>query len=414
MPPKNYLKVFAASLIAGLAAGNAIAEPLAFRSLDPPVGIGAREPTLFAGENGEVLLGWTEPHAEGFAVKLAVTEGAGWSAPRTVTVSDSLYVNWADFPSVVQLNGGAVAAHWLRESDDSGYAYDLNIAVSADEGQSWSAPVLPHDDRSTSQHGFASLLPLSDGSLMSVWLDGRAYDKPLIGSTTTDFPDAMQLRANLIGPDGQRGADMLVDAQTCSCCQTSAAALADGTVLVAYRDRTDAEIRDISVVRWDGDEWSDPVRVHDDGWEISGCPVNGPAIATDGQTAAVAWFTAANDVPAVKVAFSSDGGMSFADAVQVSLGNAAGRVDIQMLDGRTAFVTWVEWTGAGEVILACQVSPGEGCADLQLITRNTGTRSVNFPRMARTAEDVYLAWTQSAASGDPEPGSTVRVIFAPL
>jgi hypothetical protein len=42
--------------------------------------------------------------------------------------------------------------------------------------------------------------------------------------------------------------DLLLDDMTCTCCQTSAAVTGDGTVLLAYRDRTVDEVRDISVV----------------------------------------------------------------------------------------------------------------------------------------------------------------------
>ena len=412
MPSKIHSGVIVAHLFMGMTAGMVLAEPLEFADLDPPVGNNAQEPTLFALQDDRVLLGWTEPHPAGFAVKLSVLEDAEWSAARTVTVSDELFVNWADFPSVVALDDGTFAAHWLWENSKHDYAYDVKISLSPDEGLTWSAPITPHDDRSVSQHGFVTLQPLEDGSLMSVWLDGRAYDKPLFTSAASNYPDAMQLRATRITPEGTRTDDVLVDAQTCSCCQTSAASLDDGTVLVAYRDRTDAEIRDISVVRHQGGMWSEPTNVHNDGWEISGCPVNGPAIATAGQTAAVAWFTAANDKPEVKVAFSSDGGRNFGDLAKVSLGIPAGRVDILMLDPQTAFVTWVEWANESEVILACQITTGQQCKDLQLIARNNGAGSVNFPRTARTNEGVYLSWTQPSNSDDPEPSSTIRTVFA--
>ena len=49
-----------------------------------------------------------------------------------------------------------------------------------------------------------------------------------------------------------------------------------------YRDRTEAEIRDIAIVRLVDGIWSDPALVSADGWEIAGCPVNGPAIDSAG------------------------------------------------------------------------------------------------------------------------------------
>ncbi len=70
-----------------------------------------------------------------------------------------------------------------------------------------------------------------------------------------------------------------------------------------------------------------PKPVSGDGWEIDGCPVNGPVVAARGDHAALAWFTGAGGVPAVKIAFSDDQGTSFGPAQQIDLGGPAGRVD---------------------------------------------------------------------------------------
>ena len=77
--------------------------------------------------------------------------------------------------------------------------------------------------------------------------------------------------------------------------------------VAAYRDRSEAEIRDIAVRRLVGGEWSEPVHVGEDNWEIRGCPVNGPALAARGEDVAIAWFTGAGGTAKVSVAFSADG-----------------------------------------------------------------------------------------------------------
>ncbi|WP_134016930.1 sialidase family protein [Litoreibacter halocynthiae] len=394
--------------------GIAAEVPLNFVTLDPPVGLGAQEPSFFALTDGRVVMSWTEPDGDGFAVKMAIGDHMTWTEARTITSSEDLFINWADFPSITAFPDGTLAAHWLQEAGDGAYVYDVNIALSKDEGKSWSTPIVPHQDGTQSQHGFATLIPSSEDSLVSVWLDARAYKKELLASQSTGLPDAMQLRATQLTSDGILSEDVLVDAQTCTCCQTSAAVTGDGKILVAYRNRTDAEIRDISVVRFEDGQWSSSKIVHDDNWEISGCPVNGPAIAAMGQTAVVAWFTSADDIPAVKVAFSRNSGRDFDLPIRVDLGEAAGRVDALMLSETTALVTWVEWQDAGEVIFACQVRIGETCEKEEAVTVNTGDGSVNFPRMARTVDGVYLAWTQPALEGGGHPTgeATVRVVYA--
>ena len=60
-----------------------------------------------------------------------------------------------------------------------------------------------------------------------------------------------------------------------------------------------------------GEVWSKAENIHADGWELAGCPVNGPAIDALEMDVAVIWFTAAKGDPNVKIAFSDDGGAQF-------------------------------------------------------------------------------------------------------
>ena len=130
----------------------------------------------------------------------------------------------------------------------------------------------------------------------------------------------------------------------------------------------------------------------------------------------VAWFTGANDVPAVKVAFSRDNGANFDAPLRIDFGEAVGRVDVMMLTESSALVTWVEWQKDNEVIFACKLDLGAPCEGPQIVTVNSGDGSVNFPRMARTPEGIYIAWTQPATEANSDPNAESRIIlaFAPL
>ena len=130
----------------------------------------------------------------------------------------------------------------------------------------------------------------------------------------------MQVRARRIAPDGSMGPESLLDPRACTCCQTSAVRNEAGNIIAVYRDRTAEEIRDISVVRLVEEEWTDPETIYGDGWEIAGCPVNGPAIDALGTYAVVVWFTGANGEAKARIAFSRDGGASFEDPLQLDLG----------------------------------------------------------------------------------------------
>src|SRR5262249_8932861 len=162
---------------------------------------------------------------------------------------------------------------------------NLRIAWSVD-GKTWSTGLAPNRDKTISQHGFASLFPAANGGLGVVWLDGRA--------THGDEGD-MQLRASIFDKDHKSLSDTLIDPRVCECCSTSVAMTADGPIAV-YRGRTADEIRDIQVTRLSGGRWSMPISVHHDGYQIDGCPINGPAIAAHAKDVVVAWFTAPKEV----------------------------------------------------------------------------------------------------------------------
>lgn len=57
---------------------------------------------------------------------------------------------------------------------DTAYAYDVRLARSTDNGQTWMTSFTPHRDRTQTEHGFASLFQMPGAGLGLVWLDGRA------------------------------------------------------------------------------------------------------------------------------------------------------------------------------------------------------------------------------------------------
>ncbi|MBU2358230.1 MAG: glycoside hydrolase, partial [Alphaproteobacteria bacterium] len=328
------------SLIAGLTFGLTGSSGAAqvfstLAEIDVPSTGVVEEPSLVTLADGRVLMSWTEVSGDTFAkVETAIYDGVTWSDPVTVAEGDDLFISYADFSSAVGLPDGRIAVSWLRMNGDSYYDYDINIAISGDGGKTWDTPIVPHRDGLSRQHGFVTLLPDAKDGLLAMWLDGRSYETgDTFGSDDADA-GAMQLRATTVTGDRTLSDDLLLDDRTCTCCQTSAVVTDDGTVLLAYRDRTADEVRDISVVRRVEGTWTDPQPVSGDGWEIDGCPVNGPAIAARGDHAALVWFTGAGGVPAVKMAFSDDRGASFGPARQIDLGGPAGRVDLlQLVDG---------------------------------------------------------------------------------
>ena len=218
-------------------------------SLASPAAEGSAEPQLAVGADGLVHLAWLEPADSGtHALRVATWRDDSWSAPRTVVRRDDLFVNWADFPSLLPLGDGRLVAHWLQRGSSRG-AYGVRMARSADGGATWTAPVTPHRDGTPTEHGFLSMQPVGD-SVLAVWLDGRGYAAGTAADDHATHAAAgeMMLMSAWLDADGTVGAEQRLDARTCDCCQTSMAITSRGPIAV-YRDRSADEIRDIAVVR---------------------------------------------------------------------------------------------------------------------------------------------------------------------
>jgi hypothetical protein len=369
-----------------------------------PASPGSRYPNLAPAPDGEVVLSWIAPADDGAnALQYSTWTGDGWTAPSTVASGAGWFVNWADFASVVPIADGLWAAHWLAQRPGNVYSYDLRVAVSTDRGRSWSTPITPHDDGTPTEHGFVSFAR-AKGGLAAIWLDGRNTGG---GDHESGHGagGAMTLRTAVINPQGRvSGGEAELDARVCDCCQTDVAVSAEGLV-VAYRDRDEGEIRDISVMRGNDEGWSAPMSVHRDGWHISACPVNGPAIAAKGSAVAVAWFTAP-DQPRIRLAFSDDAGRSFAAPLEVDAGRVAGRVDLLLLDDRRAVVSWLAETASGAEVRA-QLWTRTGAVGPPLIVGSSGVdRASGFPRMARARDALLFAWTE----GDAAPAVRTAVV----
>ncbi|MGI9107792.1 MAG: sialidase family protein [Pyrinomonadaceae bacterium] len=368
---------------------------LTIRASDSPTGADSREPELHATADGRIILSWMEKiGGQRYALRFARRDNAGWSEARTVAEGENWFVNWADFPSVVALPDGSLAAHWLVKSGPGSYAYDINIARSKDGGQTWGKPVVPHGDKTQTEHGFVSLIPLPDDRVGAVWVDGRNLkDVKEGGDEHAPLPVSMTLRYAAIDADGRLSDETQLDERVCECCQTSAALTSAGIIAV-YRDRSEQEVRDIYTVNRQGGSWSAPRPVHTDNWEINGCPVNGPSVAADGQRVAVAWFTGAGEASRVKAAFSGDAGATFGPPSVVDDGEAAGRVDVLLLPDNSALVCWMSGTADGGAIKVRRVRPDGALGPVAVVSEIDIGRASGFPRMARLGDEVHFAWTE--------------------
>ena len=306
-----------------------------------------------------------------------------------------------------RLSNGTIVANWLVETDAALEAYDLMLSYSADDGVTWAKPFSPHHDGTKTQHGFASFYETPDAFGL-VWLDGRAQEL----DTTSPDGGAMSLRAATYNRAWKQTGEAAVDVRVCECCSTTVAVTSDGP-LVAFRDRSDKEVRDIAVSRLEAGNWTPAQLVHADGWTIPACPVNGPMLSASGRNVAAAWFTMQGEQGHTFVAFSKDAGRTWGTPVRLDDTAALGYVDIELLEDGSAVASWVEARPqqAPEIRLR-RIEPS-GTKGPAVAVPATG-RPTGSPRMARIGDDVLLAWTESAppAGGSGEGVLQVKTAAA--
>ncbi len=358
-----FMRVVLSFVLWGMLATLA-ADPLP-RPSDPcPAPAGSAEVNLHAGGD-KLYLSWLRKAEQRYALQVSVLANQKWSDASTVVEGEQVFANWADFPSVVELADGSCVAHWLWRSGSGHYAYDVMVAKSTDT-TTWDTPLRPHHDGTQTEHGFVSLVTEKPTGFSLVWLDGRAFAGKEAGDSSAEM-HLMWTRSSNTGLE----TETLLDARVCDCCQTAAVATRGG-VLVAHRDRSADEVRDIFLVRRDSSGWTKPYPLAKDDWRIPGCPVNGPARDAIEDRVVAAWFTMRGKQPVVQ----PSGG---------------------------ALVVWMETTNTGEAsILARRV--GERSMDPWfLVAGASAKRSSGFPRVARCRDTLYFAWTD-----DGEP-SQVRL-----
>ncbi len=298
-------------------------------------------------QNGTTYVAWISRDGEDANVYLSTL------TDRAATPGEPVRVNDVDGDAnpheqapvrlAVGADGEGYVA-WTNAKEVEGRRFpasDLRFARSTDGGATFTPAVTVNDGRPddppTSQ-SFHDMTVGPDGTLFFSWLDSRARDRARaamegghaqnvsharddhgdhdhhVGHGAHDMPGT-QVRVSRSEDGGQNFTTSMVLAEnTCECCRTAIRTDSNGTVYVVWRHKFDDNIRDIAVMRSDdgGASFTEPRRVHADGWHVDGCPHSGPAVAIDAEDRLhVAWFTGAEGCDGLYYASSDTGGEAF-------------------------------------------------------------------------------------------------------
>lgn len=379
---KNIVAVVSLAL-SGVLAGSAFAQTMKVEPSASPAGPGSSQVNLSTTQDGSPLLSWVEPTKDdSFALRYSVFKGTQWTAPRTIAPHRKFFHHPAEMPNMTQLKDGTFMAEWIEQPKEDSEAEMLYVSASPD-GVKWSTPAMASHDKSDAQHGLASIIPTGDHEASIFWLQAlKGEDGPV------------SLMRSIVGSNGMEIKEEDLDSDVCSCCPTSVVKTARG-ILVAYRDHTKDNIRDISVIRLENGHWTASKNVYPDKWQIDACPVNAASAAAKGDKVAISWYTAAGDKPRVEFAASGDDGAAFSKAVTVSTGEAYGYASTAVDDAGGAYVSWLERGNGSARLLVRHVSAAGALGPVVQVA--TGTRKdLGYPHILRTGNDVWIAWNSSS------------------
>lgn len=359
---------------------------IAVQPLVNPAPHGSIAPNVTEGVDGQPVLSWIEPVNHTFALRFSFREVHGWSVPQTV-VERPNFGRYPESPSwVLMLPNGALISAWPEElPGEQKWPGDyLYVAASVDQGKNWSKPVVVHSDRTNSEHSFASLAALDESHAGIVWLDAR----------DNESKHKYRLMSSVISSAGSVSNEETIDDDVCTCCPTALAYTGDG-LLAAYRDHIAEQLRDIYSIRRESGRWQVSKPIHQDGWRINACPVNGPVLASRGSNVAVAWFTGAQDKPSVRVAFSNDGGVTFQSPVTVDTADQKhspmGRASVTLLASGDALVAWIRHRGDSSELVAARVNRNSGATDPTVVA-TSGEEGLGYPHMKPLAAGALVSW----------------------
>ena len=332
--------------------------------------------------DGRPLLSWIEPSKDGsYALRYSVLHGSRWSEARTIVSKRRFFRQPAESPSLISFPDKSLLAEWVEVPNGSSEAEYMYVSASKD-GIRWTPPVMAHQDRSPVQHALVSMVASGDHEASLVWLEAlKGEDAPSV------------LKRTIVSSDGKVLKEESLDSDVCTCCPTSIVKTSKG-LLVAYRDHTAKDIRDIAVIRFENGRWLSSRILNPDKWEINACPVNGAAAAAKDSRVAIAWYTEANDSPRVQLVFSSDGGATFTKPVKVSTGDALGHASTALANDGGAIVSWVEGGDGPSRLMVRLVSSAGVAGPVTQVAEGSG-QSLAYPRLLHSGNETWIAWGDS-------------------
>jgi hypothetical protein len=363
-----------------------------------------------AADGKTVAVAWGATAAGKTDVFVAVSRdgGSAFGAPVRVNALEGTARLGGELPPRVAVTAEAIVVLWTSR----GTTTSIEIARSTDGGKTFSPGTSLQAAGAAGDRGWPSLSIGPDGVAHAFWLDHRGLAARDVGKAPTEKP-AAKPGARHETHDGvamarksaiyhasvgkTASAERSIAPGVCFCCKTATATGPRGRVYAAWRHVYPGNIRDIAFASSSdgGQTFSPPSRVSEDGWQIAGCPDDGPAMAVDRRGVVhLVWPTViggATPEGALFYATSSDG-RSFSPRVRLqTLGSAHPTHPQIAVDGTgRVVVAWDERIDGQRVVAARVISPAPAPDTPPVIL--TDGEAGQYPVLATSGSTTLAAW----------------------
>ena len=364
-------------------------------------------PSLQVDEAGAIHVAWVEEEKEVRGLRYLKTEAEAKAFPSPIRVNspEEPVAAVHQSPGLALGKKGEVYLSWSAphpQANGKPFTSVLKLSHSEDGGRTFAPSVAVNDDSAVTNHTFDHVAVGHDGTVHVAWIDAREGKKE---------PATFAARSADMGRTVTK--NLKVDDNTCVCCRTALVTAPDGTVYLAWRKIFEGNIRETVVARSTdgGQTYSAPVIVGNDRWVFPGCPHRPASLGVDQRGRLyVVWYTeGADETPAIYLAVSDDGGLTFSPkrALNASKGTFPDHPQMAVDAEGHMVVVWEEQSPVRrEVVMSYSLDRGQAFSKPRKLNDKKGQN----PAVALNDQGLAaVAWVEQVMPGRKTVLQTVRL-----
>lgn len=363
---------------------SSCADPAAMPSIDCGLA-----PSAIFDQRGRLWLAWA--YGGHVYVNYSDDQGQTYSTPVAVNrVPEAVSARGENRPKIVIDGHGGIHVSWTLALQPK-YSGNIRYSYSATDGSHFSEPLTVNDNHELIGHRFEALAVSDAGHVYMAWVDKR--DRQAHEKQGGQYKGgALYYSHKAPGQDSFSPNIKIVD-NSCECCRLAIELDTDGLPVVMWRHIYGDNIRDHGLVRFtSAKQFSKPVRVSHDNWQIDACPHHGPALSIDtlGRYHS-AWFNDADQRQGLFYAYSSDEGASFSSPLSFgAYDRQAAHPDVLSIEDKV-YLSWKEFDGERTQILLMRSDNNGRDWTLPRVVAVT-TEMSDYPFLIPQAEQVFISW----------------------